>query len=157
MAGLSDPVAPEAPDGDKAALIADVEHEFSRLVIGARSWIRSRAAAIDPALLPFDFKILAVLDRSGALQQGRLAELLAADKSMVSRSAKRLVGLGLAAQMPDPEDRRAFLLGLTDEGSRRFQEASREEREVFTSKLMGWEPDELRRLADLLGKLNGPA
>ncbi|MCG2621383.1 MarR family transcriptional regulator [Arthrobacter sp. I2-34] len=157
MAGLPDPPGPEAAGGDKSALIADVEHEFSRLVIGARNWIRSRAAAIDPALLPFDYKILAVLDRSGTLQQGRLAELLATDKSMVSRSAKRLVGLGLAARKPDPDDRRAFLLGLTDEGSRRFQAASREEREVFTGKLMAWEPEELRRLADLLGKLNGPA
>jgi DNA-binding MarR family transcriptional regulator len=157
MAGLSGSVVPEASGGDKTALIADVEHEFSRLVIGARTWIRSRAAVIDPALLPFDFKILAVLDRSGALQQGRLAELLAADKSMVSRSAKRLVGLGLAAQVPDPQDRRAFLLGLTDEGMRRFRAANQDEREVFTSKLMGWEPDELRRLADLLGKLNDPS
>jgi len=157
MAGLPGAVAAEASGGDKAALIAGVEHEFARLVIGARGWMRSRAAAIDPALLPFDVKILAVLERSGALQQGRLAELLAADKSMVSRSAKRLTSLGLAAQLPDPTDRRAFLLGLTEEGSRRFQEANREEREVFTSKLMGWEPDELRRLADLLGKLNGPA
>ncbi|MFD1212910.1 MarR family winged helix-turn-helix transcriptional regulator [Arthrobacter sp. GCM10027362] len=149
---MADSTGPE-----KAALISDVEHEFSRLVTGARAWIRGQAAAIDPGLLPFDFKILAVLDRRGPLQQGRLADLLAADKSMVSRSVRRLAGLGLAERLPDPEDGRAFLLRLTEEGTRRFREAGRTERELLTSRLMGWEPDELRRLADLLGKLNSGA
>ena len=71
----------------------------------------------------------------------------------MSRRLTSLVDRGLVAREPDPADGRASLLCLTDEG----REAVRQERDrrvaLVTDALEGWDDDDSRDLARLLGQL----
>ncbi len=78
----------------------------------------------DEALAPHGLTIgqmglLATLRRREGIGVGTLAERLSADASTVSRLLKPLLAAGLIAIDPDPGDRRARLVRLTDAGHAR--------------------------------------
>lgn len=161
MDALADPlaVAESAPAGDPVmtSLIDEVEHQFATMFVNARNSIRSRAAAIHPELHPLGFKVLTILSRSGARQQGALAEETEADKAMMSRTIKQLEALGLVERSIDPNDGRALLVAMTTEALARFDATLANARRVLHDRLAEWEPGEVRRFTDLLAKLNDSA
>jgi DNA-binding MarR family transcriptional regulator len=61
---------------------------------------------------------------------------------------------GLLQRQADPNDGRASLLALTDEGEQAVQELIRKREAFFTSALSDWNADDIRQLADLLERLN---
>ena len=86
----------------------------------------------------------------------RLADLAAAcyiDASTASRQTAELVAHGLLRREPDPTDGRASLLALTDEGEQTVQDLIKQREEFFTSALAEWDDDDVRRLAELMGRL----
>jgi DNA-binding MarR family transcriptional regulator len=60
--------------------------------------------------------LLWVLRENGPLRGNALADLCHADPSTVSRQVGVLVHQGLVRREPDPDDRRAAQLAITDEG-----------------------------------------
>ncbi|WP_214405544.1 MarR family winged helix-turn-helix transcriptional regulator [Pseudonocardia lacus] len=93
------------------------------------------------ALEPWDVTVgqsraLGVLLRGGPLRLNELAERL----RIVPRSATEVVdalqAAGLAERRPDPHDRRAVLVALTDEG-RRVGETVRAAREAEAERFFG--------------------
>ena len=64
-----------------------------------------------------EWRVLAMIGLAGPVQARRVVELTGMDKATITRAVTRLAKLGLVAQNPAPEDKRAKLLQLTDEGA----------------------------------------
>ena len=60
--------------------------------------------------------VLTALDRSPIRTQAALAEAIGADKTRIIPTLDELQGRGYIERMPDPDDRRARLLAITDAG-----------------------------------------
>ncbi|MGK9147517.1 MarR family winged helix-turn-helix transcriptional regulator [Plantibacter flavus] len=148
----ADGAAVERPEHDVA--IGAVEEQFSLLINRIRNGIRERAERISPGLQPAGYKLLSMVTRSGSIRAGALAEMLATDKSAVSRLIHQLEGLGLLARTPDPEDGRASLVIATPEGIRRMESTRASDQALLYQQLAAWDEHEVRRLAELLAKLN---
>ena len=94
------------------------------------------------------------------LRAGDLAEHACLDPSTVSRHLKALDEEGRLVRTPDPDDRRATLLGLSPDGRRRVAQAQAERLALVTAAVSTWSDDDVdtlnrlvRRLAD---SLEGP-
>lgn len=134
--------------------IGAVEEQFGLLINRIRNGIRDRAERIAPGLQPAGYKLLSMVTRCGSIRAGALAEMLATDKSAVSRLIHQLEELGLVARTPDPEDGRASLVVATPEGARRMESTRASEQAMLYQQLATWDEGEVRRLAELLAKLN---
>lgn len=64
------------------------------------------------------YSVLTTLDRTPIRTQAALAEAIGADKSRIIGTLDELQEAGLISRTPDPDDRRARLLAVTDEGRR---------------------------------------
>lgn len=97
---------------------------------------------------------LGKLDLLGPARLTELAHALALDPSSVSRQVASLERAGLVAREPDPSDRRAARLALTEEG-REVVETLRAARARALAVLTpGWSDRDVDELADLLARLN---
>ena len=145
---------PEPIPADMFAAIGDVEHEFSLMFNRVRGVMRERAEQVHPDLQPLGYKVLAAVVRGGRMHAGAIGELLMTDKSTISRTVKQLEELGLLAREADPEDGRATYLAATPIAVERVTRVRTDNEEQWRSRLSEWELDDLRRLADLLAKVN---
>lgn len=68
------------------------------------------------------YSVLVALDRSTIRTQAALAEAIGADKTRIIAILDELQQNGLIERMADPDDRRARILAITEEG-RRLKEA----------------------------------
>ena len=64
------------------------------------------------------YSVLVALDRSAIRTQAALAEAIGADKTRIIAILDELQQNGLIERVPDPEDRRARILAITNEGRR---------------------------------------
>ena len=134
--------------------IARVERQFGIIFEGVRASLREHALSIHPELQPFGYKVVGLLVSRGPLHASQMAELLATDKSLLSRTAKQLETLDLVSRQPDPNDGRATFLVATDEAVRRFDAVRKRDQQVLYQRMRGWDADEVLQLAALLEKLN---
>lgn len=135
-------------------LMAEVEKEFSIMVVNARNAIRRRALSIHPELQPLGYRVLSILVRQQAQQQIVLAEELQVDKATISRTIKQLQAQGLVTRVADPNDGRAMLVSITDAAAEAWFASGAQARELLRERLSQWDPEEIRRFSDLLGRLN---
>ncbi|TFD50063.1 MarR family transcriptional regulator [Cryobacterium sp. Hh11] len=150
---MSDTVAPTFVDGESPEL-ARVEAQMALLASGIRASTRSTAASIDPALEPFGLAVLRVLARRGETHAGVVAEVLAVDRSMISRQARLLCGLDLVGTRVDPRDGRARFLALTPLAEAKLAKVRRERTALVHRRLSTWTTTELDQFAVLLERLN---
>ncbi|RIQ18343.1 MarR family winged helix-turn-helix transcriptional regulator [Jiangella rhizosphaerae] len=64
------------------------------------------------------YSVLTALDRTPIRTQAALAEAIGADKTRIIGTLDELQEAGLISRTPDPDDRRARLLSITDDGRR---------------------------------------
>jgi len=69
------------------------------------------------ALSAQDFGILFRLSKQGSMTQVEIAALMMRDKTTITRRIDGLVKKQLVERNPDPNDRRYFRIGLTDQGT----------------------------------------
>ncbi|MBB5642684.1 MarR family winged helix-turn-helix transcriptional regulator [Cryobacterium roopkundense] len=146
--------ADETPD--TSIMIAEVIEEMNVLAGSIRASQREAAARIDPTLQAFGLRILRLLARSGPTHAGAVANLLAVDKSVISRHTKPLCELGLVETQPDPSDGRAHYLAITPLAIAKLEELRAGDTAIVHRRLSSWSVSDLHELARLLAQLNTP-
>lgn len=103
------------------------------------------------------YAVLARLHDDGPMRMASLATLVGLDPSTVSRHVQSLTEAGLVRRSTDPQDRRAALVGLTDDGRERLLATRRHRRGFLYRLLDGWPADDRERFAVLLERFNAEA
>jgi DNA-binding MarR family transcriptional regulator len=131
-----------------------LEREIALLLRRARAISTRLAAELHPDLDGAAYGLLALLQDAGPLRASDLVTRLGLDKSTVSRQVATLVELGLVDRAADPADGRAQVLTPSAEGSARLERIRSARRARWEADLGDWPPDDVARLAELLGRLN---
>lgn len=99
---------PHTLDPDSLGFLVN---DFARLI---RAEFDRRIAATGLGLTPGEGRTLVHLARAGTVRQSVLAERMGVEAMTTSSFIDRLEARGLVERSPDPSDRRAKLLFLTD-------------------------------------------
>lgn len=118
-----------------------------KLMQAARSRWPVPADGLDSSAYP----ILFVLARE-AQRVSDVAQTIHSDVSTVSRQVAGLTRTGFVARTPDPDDRRAQLLTLTEAGRDAVLAARRHRDEWLAGLVTDWDADELGDFTDHLGR-----
>lgn len=137
----------------------DVDHQLTRLLIGARARTLALIAQIDPHLEYGSYLVLlGVCERAGGIRSKELAEAMGLHKSTISRAVSSLEKLGLVERRTDPDDGRASLLSPTRKAREKVHAIADGRREVLATILLDWTKEDrvdfakgLRRLNDASG------
>ena len=130
-----------------------LEHEMGVLVRRLRRLIAERARLVHPELAPVGYSMLMAL-QDEPRRASDLVDLFSIDKGAVSRQVQALLELGLIERTPDPEDRRAAILAITDEGTRRLATVSDKRRAELLGRLSTWSSEELADFVSALSRYN---
>ncbi|MGW0925208.1 MarR family winged helix-turn-helix transcriptional regulator [Streptomyces sp. NPDC002755] len=132
-----------------------VERVLTRITyLATRARRHDRLMAL--AGIPLDRAAVAILRHlaeSEPLRPGMLAVRLSVEASHVTRQLRQLETSGFVVRFPDPEDRRAQLIQLTDAGRVAFGRVRDVGRRGMSLALADWAPDDLRLLATLFHRL----
>jgi DNA-binding MarR family transcriptional regulator len=134
--------------------LRSLEHEMGVLVRRIRRVIAERARSLDPSLSPVAYSMMMALNDSGPQRASALVGIFSVDKGAVSRQVSALLELGLIERTPDPEDRRAMILSITEEGSRRLAGLALARRHQLTTRLESWSDEELSAFVRSLARYN---
>ncbi|MDF2255864.1 MarR family winged helix-turn-helix transcriptional regulator [Streptantibioticus ferralitis] len=93
------------------------------------------------------YPILSALARTGPRSAADLAPDAGLDRSGVTRRASRLEAAGLIRREPDPTDRRASLLVLTDKGEHTVAELRERLAAHIAASLNSWPPGDAQTFA----------
>lgn len=100
------------------------------------------------------FDLMAQLYRyPKGLKMKDLSRLLMVTCGNITGMTDRLVDEGLIQRLDDPNDRRAYQVGLTPKGRKLFQKMAVQHERWITSLLGDLDQTELHQIHDLLGKL----
>ncbi|MCB1332786.1 MAG: MarR family transcriptional regulator [Roseivivax sp.] len=103
-------------------------------------------------LTPVQFAALSAIRAQPGIDQATLAGAIAYDKATLGGVIDRLEGKGLIVRTVSPQDRRARVLGLTEEGQALFARMVPVVRTLQTDILSGLNEDERETLLALLKK-----
>ena len=98
--------------------------------------------------------LLGHVARMAPVRATDLAEHVHLDLSTISRHLRGLEESGLLERSPDPDDRRASLLNVTDEGRVVLERATAARTALFASATSGWTDSEVDELVRLLHRLS---
>lgn len=134
------PSAPEPPPPTLA--LGDHLIRVVKLLHAIRQHAPRQHPQVDPMAYPLLFNL-----RAAPMRVSALAEAVHSDVSTVSRQVSALVDLGFVQRGPDPDDRRAQALALTDAGDALLV-AIREDRDRWLRGLLAdWPPDDVDAFA----------
>jgi DNA-binding MarR family transcriptional regulator len=108
---------------------------------------RGLTEGLGEALDEVTYPVLSGLARAGPRSAAELALEVGLDRSGVTRRASRLAEGGLVRREPDPDDGRATLLVLTEEGRQTVEVTRRRLAILIEQALSSWPPDEARSFA----------
>ncbi|MGN9803791.1 MarR family winged helix-turn-helix transcriptional regulator [Micromonospora sp. L32] len=131
-----------------------VEDELTALLRRGRALSWEIAREVHPNLEPNAYGLLLWLRRSGSIRLTDLAVRLGIGKGTLSRQIHGLEGLGLVRRDPDPDDRRAALISLTEEGIRRFDAARAARLGQIRRTMESWPRRDVAEFARLLHRFN---
>ncbi|KKK03554.1 MarR family winged helix-turn-helix transcriptional regulator [Micromonospora sp. HK10] len=131
-----------------------VEHELTALLRRGRALSWEIAREVHPNLEPNAYGLLLWLRRSGSIRLTDLAVRLGIGKGTLSRQINGLESLGLVRRDPDPTDRRAAQLSLTEEGTRRFDSARAARLGQIRRSLQSWPERDVEDFARLMHRFN---
>ncbi|RDI46346.1 MarR family winged helix-turn-helix transcriptional regulator [Nocardia mexicana] len=99
------------------------------------------------------YAVLFCLVHDGPQRTGKLAEMLHAETSTISRQTRSLVSHGLVERRADPVDGRACVLVPTAEGVRVFEENRRVRNRWIAELIADWPEHDRATLTDLVERL----
>jgi DNA-binding MarR family transcriptional regulator len=125
--------------------------------LGESSRRRFRAALEPEGLHPRHFGVMTMVAAQPGMSQQQLHERTAIDPSSMVSVIDELEAMGLAERRPDPQDRRARAIFLTELGQAKLKRVRALAGELQRDFFAALTPDERRTLHALLRKLAGPA
>jgi DNA-binding MarR family transcriptional regulator len=134
--------------------IRELEQEVGVLIRRVRRVIGVRARAVHESLQPASYLILAHINQNGPVRASSMVELFEIDKGAISRQVHHLMELGLIDRAPDPDDGRATLLKVTDEGASRMKDVADHRRKMLDEQLGDWTEEELSAFVSELARYN---
>lgn len=141
--------------GERQAAADAAEQELILLFRRARSLFTTLAARVHPELDAGSYGLLLVVAEAGSIRGMDVADRVGLDKSTVSRQIATLVEYSLLDRVPDPDDGRARLIQLSEEGWSRLRAAREQRRAQLHEQFGNWTTDDLRSFARLLAQFNG--
>ena len=152
MAAMSATTAAAVPVSTEIVEIEVALSEIAYLASRARQHERLMAVA-GLSLDRSAAALLRHLDMAEPIRAGELAARLAVEASHVTRQVQQLEKGGYLTRVPDPDDRRAQLIQLTDEG-RRTVDRIRAVGCLGMQQVLGeWPREDLGRLAELFRRM----
>jgi DNA-binding MarR family transcriptional regulator len=100
------------------------------------------------------FLLLNRLERTGAVGVKALAQAMGIDSSTVTRQVAPLVDCGLVDRVQNPDDGRAVLLELSEQGRQRLEQVRCSRQELMRALLDGWPEEEQEAFVALLTRFN---
>ncbi|MFF4754285.1 MarR family winged helix-turn-helix transcriptional regulator [Streptomyces sp. NPDC002514] len=150
MSSKPPPLPPAA-----SAEVVEIERALSRITyLSTRTRQHDRMMAV--AGVPLDRAAVALLRQiadSEPLRPGELAQRLGVEASHVTRTVQQLQRFGYVSRVPDPEDRRAQRIELTDEGREAIGRVRDAGARGMQLALSDWKPEDLRQLATLFHRM----
>ncbi|MFC4909374.1 MarR family winged helix-turn-helix transcriptional regulator [Actinomadura gamaensis] len=147
--------SPKRPDPSSGEIM-EIERALTRmahLLTRARQHDRVVAAsgvAVDRAAVP----LLRLLAENGEpMRPSEIAARLVVEAPHVTRQVQRLERAGYVDRVPDPDDRRAQRVRLSDAGRDAVECIRAVGRAWMDDALADWSPDELRQLARLVHRM----
>jgi len=99
-------------------------------------------------------RLLLAVEEVGRLRMGDLADDLGVTARTITSLVDALEREGLLSRLPDPTDRRATLLELTEKARTQFEQVRSLQMELGEELVAPLDTQQRRRLLDLLGRLN---
>ncbi|GHA07525.1 MarR family winged helix-turn-helix transcriptional regulator [Streptomyces echinoruber] len=144
-----------APDAPVAPEIAEIERALTRITyLSTRA--RRHERLMQLAGVPLDRAAVALLRHiadSEPLRPGELAHRLGVEASHVTRTVQQLERTGHVVRVPDPDDRRAQRIRLTDLGRDAIGRIRAAGVRGMQAALAHWSPEDLRQLATLFHRM----
>jgi DNA-binding MarR family transcriptional regulator len=134
--------------GDEATLARDL-----RALVFQMYYVVRRATTPDHQLTPTQSSVLRGLVRHGAARMSTLAEAEGVKLPTMTDVVRRLVRLGLVRREPDPADRRAVLVSVTDSGLAYYREAVAVREAYLRDRLAGLSEEDRSAIATALPAL----
>jgi DNA-binding MarR family transcriptional regulator len=135
----------------------DIEKSAGFLLAKAhqRLYAYFREEFCDYPITPPQFALLAFLWRRDGLSQRELSERTEVDRTTIGGLVDRLEKAGLVSRRPNPADRRAYLVYLTEAGKGLEKELTPLALRIRERVTGGLAPGEYEKLCELLEKLRG--
>ena len=147
MSDLRPTPPPVAPLDEISAFITYV----SRLATSDA--VRRRVAgAAERLVTPAESAALRAVADAGPVTFKGLAEHLELDQTTISRTANRLLEVGLVARETDPDDRRKAWLSITADGDEMLHRLQHVATQWYEVAISEWTPEEQRALGDALAR-----
>jgi DNA-binding MarR family transcriptional regulator len=148
-------------DGTVAQPQVEFRHDPASLVVPLSALVRWSSSGFFDQIaersgIRLDRSALAIVAalRSGLeIRQAELAVLVGVERSTLSRQVAGVLRLGLVAARPDPNDKRASLLSLTNEGNAVKNAIAATWADLVSELVDGWSEQEKADLHRLLTKL----
>jgi DNA-binding MarR family transcriptional regulator len=113
---------------------------------------RRVAGAAERLVTPAESAALRAVADAGPVTFKGLAEHLELDQTTISRTANRLLEVGLVARETDPDDRRKAWLSITADGDEMLHRLQHVATQWYEVAISQWTPDEQRALGDALAR-----
>ncbi|MFI8234696.1 MarR family winged helix-turn-helix transcriptional regulator [Streptomyces sp. NPDC085900] len=147
--------APPLPDVPASDEVVEIERALTRITyMSTRARRHERLMAL--AGVPLDRAAVALLRQvadSEPLRPGELAIRLGVEASHVTRTVQQLQKSGYVTRVPDPDDRRAQRIELTEAGREAMARVRDAGARGMQLALSEWTPEELRQLATLFHRM----
>ncbi|MFF0363479.1 MarR family winged helix-turn-helix transcriptional regulator [Streptomyces fungicidicus] len=146
---------PPVPDAPAAAEVAEIERALHRITyLSTRARQHERLMAL--AGVPLDRAAVALMRKMAdaePMRPGELAARMGVEASHVTRTVQQLQKSGHVTRVPDPDDRRAQRIELTDAGREAIVRVREAGVRGMQMALADWSPDDLRQLATLFHRM----
>lgn len=152
---MATPSLPELPEGPASPQVIEIERALTRITyLSTRARQHDRLMAL--AGVPLDRAAVALLRQvadSEPLRPGELANRLGVEASHVTRTVQQLQKTGYVTRVPDPVDRRAQRIELTEAGRQAIDRVRDAGARGMQLALSEWAPQELGQLATLFHRM----
>lgn len=130
----------------------DLAHQLVELYEKMSSW--EHCVVRDQELTLPQMHTLEILGANGPLRMKELAQKMGVTTGTLTVLVDRLEGNGTVRRVPNPSDRRSYMVELTERGTGLYEEHDKLHAQLTSELVADMEPEEVATLARLIRKMN---